>query len=175
MYSFENFHYRYYCDTCNGLIVGSRVLCLSCESERSEGTVDFHGNNDYWLQEMNRDDLSKPYVPTHDMAKVRRPLHDCNRGALQCAALAALKRARKIMTRSKRLHRDMEDGEGKLAVGEREQDSDSEHGDDGGSDGGEIENDDNLKTEGGSIKGDAYQTGYKENNPKPHICIVCKR
>lgn len=86
------------CDYCDEEITDVRIICLMCQSTNTFDTVEFHGApKDCLDYRITRDDLAKPHLPTHDLLKVRRVVHQRQFGNMSREAMAALQTARELL------------------------------------------------------------------------------
>ncbi|KAI9068344.1 hypothetical protein FKP32DRAFT_1587743 [Trametes sanguinea] len=87
---------RFLCDVCEEPLREARSVCLKCNGRE---TVDLCDKSACKEATVSREDLSSPHLPSHDIVKVRRGLHQFREvGKLLRTSDAALERARKLLT-----------------------------------------------------------------------------
>ncbi|KAI0951411.1 hypothetical protein AcW1_008459 [Taiwanofungus camphoratus] len=87
-----------YCDNCGGWIIGTRVICLDCDTNNTVDLCEDGRCLSAAVELEQRPDLSSPHLPSHDIFKVRAVAHQREFGKLDLAARNALKRARDAFT-----------------------------------------------------------------------------
>ncbi|KAF8581694.1 hypothetical protein K439DRAFT_202072 [Ramaria rubella] len=88
------------CDNCHGTIGGARIICLVCQGTESWHPVDLCETPECVSALVDRKDLARPHLPTHDVFKVRRVAHIRQFGKLYREAKVALQKARAIFQRT---------------------------------------------------------------------------
>lgn len=92
---------RAWCDGCGDTIYGARIICLVCQGKATWTCVDLCEELDCIAARVERDDLTRPHLPTHDTAKVRRVVHNAREfGKLFREGKEALQTARIAFERS---------------------------------------------------------------------------
>ncbi|KAJ7777905.1 hypothetical protein DFH07DRAFT_730843 [Mycena maculata] len=84
------------CDSCTGVIGGSRLTCLTCRLEHSFDTVDFCDNLSCASVKVVPSGMTRAHLPTHDILKLRRVVHLRQFGKTYRAAKRALTKARQF-------------------------------------------------------------------------------
>src|SRR5882724_13288253 len=84
------------CDNCGGFIGGARIICLFCQAKDTWNTVDLCEAPGCVAARIEREDLTRPHLPTHDLMKVRRVVHTREFGKADRAARQGLVKARAI-------------------------------------------------------------------------------
>ena len=70
---------------------------MDCQTTGVWNTVDLCDDPECMAAPVERDDLKRPHLPTHDLAKVRRIRHLRDVGQLERKAKTALDRARELI------------------------------------------------------------------------------
>ncbi|TBU26461.1 hypothetical protein BD311DRAFT_779599 [Dichomitus squalens] len=83
------------CDHCENTIVGSRIVCLDCDSNKTLNLCDDPRCRSSEIDVEKRPDLPAPHLPGHAVFKVRTMLHLREFGRMNQAARMALKSARR--------------------------------------------------------------------------------
>ncbi|KAF8589617.1 hypothetical protein K439DRAFT_1332394 [Ramaria rubella] len=85
------------CANCHGSIGGARIICVICQARNTWSTLDLCEAPHCVVATVEREDLRRLHVPTHDVIKVRRVVHIRQFGKLEREAKEALERARLIL------------------------------------------------------------------------------
>ncbi|KAF8486675.1 hypothetical protein JB92DRAFT_3101334 [Gautieria morchelliformis] len=91
-----------YCDNCKGSIVGALVFCMDCQTTDTWDSVDLCDVPECVAAKIERDDLPRPHLPTHDLIKVKRVVHTRQVGQLERMAKSALERGRQLIEAERR-------------------------------------------------------------------------
>ena len=70
---------------------------MVCQTKDTFNSVDLCDEPSCMAARVERDDLKRPHLPTHDLAKVRRVVHTGQVGQLERMAKTALERARELI------------------------------------------------------------------------------
>ncbi|KAJ7628556.1 hypothetical protein FB45DRAFT_40380 [Roridomyces roridus] len=83
------------CDACTGVIGGCRLTCLTCRLEETFDTVDFCDSQSCSTAKVVPSGMTRPHLPgTHDILKLRRPVHLREFGKTHREGKRALAKAR---------------------------------------------------------------------------------
>ncbi|KAJ7507339.1 hypothetical protein B0H11DRAFT_2319240 [Mycena galericulata] len=84
------------CDSCTGIIGGSRLTCLTCRLEHTFDTVDFCDSHPCFSVTVVPSGMTRAHLPTHDLLKLRRVVHIRQFGKTYREAKRALEEARQF-------------------------------------------------------------------------------
>lgn len=91
--------HRVYCDFDGEDIKDVRIICMVCQATNTFDTVEFHDfPKECMTNRITREDLAKAHLPTHDLMKVRRVVHQRQFGKTTREAIEKLAFARRLLS-----------------------------------------------------------------------------